>query len=183
MSLAVSALNSIKVYRATKPEEPSEGNYEFYEVLHIGIGNPLINEIAWAPGCLHSFDVIAAACDDGTIRIFHIDTPHDLDGSSRALSTRLPQLNGSSRAQLPISRNAPSGIGAGLANMSRVTASRRDVTNRLNIKHESREVAVLPHGGGSSVWKIRWIYDGNECYSSSLDNHVLKGRSVSKADD
>jgi len=162
ISLAVSALNSIKIYRAIKPEDSSGGSYRFFEMLHTNTGNALINEIAWAPGCLLPFDRIAAACDDGTVRIFDIDTPNDVEGSSKALTARLPQSNISQKAHSTYSlRNPPSGIGTGLAGMSRITSPQHDLTDRLNIEHVAKEKAVLSHDEGSPVWKVRWTYDGD----------------------
>ena len=159
LSLAVSAMNSIKVFRALKPDESSsEGNYQFYEMHDMHTDTALINEIAWAPGCLRPFDVIAAACDDGTVRIFEVDTPHDSEGSSRTPAAKPLQSLGPPRGVSFTSRNAPSGIGAGLAGMSRDTAARRDMAHE--VKHESRQVAVLAPDEPAPVWKVRWLHDG-----------------------
>lgn len=162
ISLAVSAMNSIKVFRAVKPEDGSDGSYRLYDMLHIDTGNALVNEIAWAPGCLLPFDRIAAACDDGTVRIFDVDTPYDTHASSRPLNSHLHQVN-ASRAKHPkkASGNPPSGIGAGLAGMSRITSPRDEVGDQINIQHVSKEVAILPQEEASPVWKVRWTYDGD----------------------
>lgn len=174
ISLAVSALNSFKIFRAMKPENSSEGGYQLFEMLHTDTGNAFINEVAWAPGCLLPFDRIAAACDDGTVRIFDIDTPNYDDGSSKALTSRFGHPNASHQeaSSSDKSRNPPSGIGAGLAGMSRVTSPRRDLIDSLNIQHVSMEKAVLNHDEGSPVWKVRWTYDGdhslNFVYSIAL---------------
>ena len=160
MSLAVSAMNIVKIFRAVKPEENLEGNYQCYEMLHIDIHYVLINEIAWAPGCLHPFDVVAIACDDGTVRIFHVDTPCAVKTDTRAMAVRPPQMDNSQTMQANSARKTPSGIGAGLAGMSRTTTSPQDRGNKMDIKHVSKEVAVLPHMEGSPVWKIRWLCDG-----------------------
>lgn len=161
ISLAVSAMNSIKVFRAIKAEDGSNGSYRLFEMLHIDTGNALVNEIAWAPGCLLPFDRIAAACDDGTVRIFDIDTPHDSGRLSKSFNSNLKQTNGSRTAHLKKGQgNPPSGIGAGLAGMSRLTSPRHEVADRINIQHVSKEVAVLPQEESSPVWKVRWTYDG-----------------------
>ena len=157
ISLAVSAIECIKVYRAVKSGEPPETNYLFYEMIEINT-DTIINEIAWAPGCLRPYDVIAAACNDGAIRIFEVDTPHDVDALSRASAVRAHKSNGPQRAPPVTSRNAPSGIGAGLAGMSR-SAPTREVRSSLNIRHEWKQAALLSHDE-APVWKIRWIYDG-----------------------
>lgn len=164
LSLAVSAMNNIKIFRAMRPDDSSssEGNYQFYEMHDMHTDTALINEIAWAPGCLRPFDVIAAACDDGTVRIFEVDTPHhDSDGrsSSKTAATAKPlQSLGPPRGTSFSARNAPSGIGAGLAGMSRDSAARRGMAHE--VKHESRQVAVLAPDEPAPVWKVRWLHDG-----------------------
>lgn len=152
ISLAVSALNFIKIFRAIKPEE---GNYQFQEMAEIVTGATLINDVAWAPGCLRPNDLIATACDDGTVRIFKISTPHDSTASiPPGAESRVKAI-----ANLPIHKN-PSGIGAGLAGASRAAAASRQITDTSNIKHECMEIAVLHHDDESPVWKIEWMYDG-----------------------
>ncbi|KAL9130716.1 MAG: hypothetical protein Q9175_006953 [Cornicularia normoerica] len=168
ISLAVSAIEHIKVYRAVKSGEPPESNYLFYEMIEIRT-DATINEIAWAPGCLRPNDVIAAACNDGTIRIFEVDTPHEVDAWSRPSAVKVYKSNGPQRAFSATLRNAPSGIGAGLAGMSR-SAPPREVMNSLNIRHEWKQIALLSHDE-APVWKIRWIYDGNyNALASTGDN-------------
>lgn len=157
ISLAVSAIEHIKVYRAVKSGEASESNYLFYEMIEIH-ADAVINEIAWAPGYLHPQDLIAAACNDGTVRIFEVDTPCEVDASSKTLAVKAYKFNGPQKALSAALRNAPSGIGAGLAGMSR-NAPPREVMNSLNIKHEWKQAALLSHDE-APVWKIRWMYDG-----------------------
>lgn len=170
LSLAVSAMNSIKIFHATRPNDHSQGNAQLCEILTMHTDTVQINEVAWAPGCLRSCGVIAAACDDGTIRIFEVDVRDDSDGTSSGLAAKSPHLNGQSSASPADQRNVPSGIGAGLAGMSRHTPARRDSSNRM--KHESREAGVLTHGDGAPVWKVRWIYDGLS-YSSIFSWRVM----------
>ncbi|CAD6584972.1 MAG: epoxide hydrolase, soluble (sEH) [Alectoria sarmentosa] len=169
ISLAVSAIKDIKVYRAIKSGESSESNYLFYEMVEIHT-DATINEIAWAPGCLHPYDVIAAACHDGTIRIFQVDTPHEGDASPKTPATKAYKSNGPQRTLPATLRNAPSGIGAGLAGMSR-SAPPREVTNSLDIKHEWKQAALLSHDE-APVWKIRWIYDGSALASTGDNGKV-----------
>ena len=169
ISIAVSALKSIKVYRAIKPSDFPESNYQFCEMVEMRTDTTSINEIAWAPGCLHPCDVIAAACEDGSVRVFEIDTPRDLDGPPKGLTEKQSHSNENGLRKIAPSaiRNAPSGIGAGLAGISRhEAAARSDERNDLNIAHEWKEVAVLPHNDGSPVWKVRWTHDG--IFSSNI---------------
>ena len=167
LSLAVSAFNFVKVFRAVRPDE---GNYQLYEVADI-VTTTLINDVAWAPGCIRPNDLIAAACDDGTARVFRIVTPHDS-------TAPIPPGFGSPANPLvnikePVSqvRKNPSGIGAGLAGASRAAGAARQITNYLQVKHEWMEIAVLPHDNELPVWKIEWMYDGQSS-GSHLKEHA-----------
>lgn len=162
ISLAVSAMNSIKVFHVTKSDDP-EGNYQLYEVLTIHTDTAQINEVAWAPGCLRPYGVIAVACDDGTVRIFEVEGHDESEEASRGVAARPSQSNGSSKNASTDLRNAPSGIGAGLAGMSRNTLIRRDSSKEL--KYEYRQAGVLVHQDGAPVWKVRWFYDGPSLYT------------------
>lgn len=157
LSLAVSAINFVKIFRAIKPDE---GNYQFYEMAEIAITTTLINDVAWAPGCIRPNDLIATACDDGTARVFRIVTPHDGNAPfPPALGSPVsPLVN--IREPVPHVRKNPSGIGAGLAGASRAAAAARHITANSKVKHEWMEIAVLPHDDESPVWKIEWMYDG-----------------------
>lgn len=166
LSLAVSALNLIKIFRAIKPDE---GNHHFYEVLEMATATPLINDVSWAPGCIRPYDVIAAACDDGYVRMFELDTPC-------AAVDALPSLIPGSRASQGNSKmgsamnphSVPSGIGAGLAGVSRASTTARDASSISKVKHEWKEIAALPHKDYSAVLTVRWVSDGQHLISSSL---------------
>lgn len=168
LSLAVSATSFIKVYRATKKDE---SNYQLQEMIEISTKILLINHIAWAPGPLHPHDVIAAACDDSTVRIFDVTMPPPSVG---ILTNRVPQKEGSARPPKPPSGtayNVPSGIGAGLAGMSRTPTAPR-VGGGIDLKHEWKEVAVLRHDDGAQVWKVIWIYDGALSSTLPIELHA-----------
>ena len=162
LSLAASAMNFVKIFRAIKPEE---GNYQLYEMAEILVGTTYINDVAWAPGCVRPHDLIATACDDGTARIFKITTPYDSNGSLPAGLE--PPASPLGNVVEPVrARKNPSGIGAGLAGASRAAAAAaRHITMASKIKHEWMELAVLPHDDDSPVWKIEWMHDGQLFYS------------------
>ena len=155
LSAALSANNAIKIFRALKSED---ANYQFHQMLEIKIDVSVINDIAWAPGSIRPYDLIAVACDDGSIRIVEITTPHDGRSSLIEGSAYLWGMN-QSRAASSTHRNAPSGITAGLAGASRATARNTDGMTR--IRHEWKQVANLPHDGNAPVWKVRWTHDGS----------------------
>lgn len=157
LSLAIAAMNSIKIFRAIKPDE---GNYQFHEMAELATDTAMINDVSWAPGCIRPFDLIAAACDDGSVRIFEVNTPHSVEPCSVTISeSRIPP-GISIRENITSSQNAPSGIGAGLAGVSRAAAAARVVAGITKIDHEWKEVAVLSPDDKSAVWKVRWVHDG-----------------------
>ncbi len=157
LSLAVSAMSFIKIYRANKPEE---GNYQLQEVIELATNAPLINDVSWAPGCIRPYDLIAAACDDGCVRVFEITTPVDANIASGVISDAPTLLNAGPAPSPVAARNTPSGISAGLAGASRAAARNTDGTTK--IRHEWKEVAALPHDEGAPVWKVEWMHDGND---------------------
>ena len=154
LAIALSATNSIKIFRALKSEDAS---YQFHQMLEIKIDASVINDIAWAPGCIRPYDLIAAACDDGSVRVVEVTTPHD-GRPSFSESSAYPSGMNQSRAASSTHRNAPSGITAGLAGVSRATARSNDGPTR--IRHEWKQVANLPHHENAPVWKVRWTHDG-----------------------
>ena len=157
LSLAVSAINIIKVFRALKPDETG---YQFYEMLEINTELPLINDLAWAPGCIKPYDLVAAACDDGCVRIFEVTTPHE----SNVAHNKAMRSAGTAKDRLSstTARSVPSGIGAGLAGQTRVK-SRNDSTS-FQVKHEWRQLPELRAGDsdGRPVWRVRWMHDGKQ---------------------
>lgn len=153
LSLAVSGTNIVKIFRALKSDD---SGYQFHEVLEIATSATLINDLAWAPGCIRPYDLVAAACDDGLVRIFKITTPHEVDFTAGDRPSNI--MAGRRRHSYLTPRNARSGIGAGLAGASRAGA--RNSISTPRIKHEYEEVATMQPEGSRPVWKVRWMHDG-----------------------
>ena len=178
LSIAVSAVNIIKIFRALRSED---ANYQFDEMLEMKTNAPLINDVAWAPGCIRPFDLISAACDDGTIRIFEVTTPHDSKVPSTTSKSEL--LAGKDRMKPPASstKNAPSGIGAGLAGVNRAAA--RQSGDHVKIRHEWKEVANLSHNEGAPVWRVRWTHDGSNSIVGDFIMLTLSGNALASTGD
>ncbi|KAL8952283.1 MAG: hypothetical protein Q9222_001814 [Ikaeria aurantiellina] len=156
LSLCLSSDRSIKIFRATQSDE---SNYQFHEMLEIpGIVSP-INDIAWAPGSFRPYDLIAAACNDGRVRIFEMTVLPDRELESNSHALGLGSTTREMQSSSALGRKALSGIGAGLASVSRGESGQRRSGGR-RIQHVSREIAVLSHEKGSPVWKVRWTHDG-----------------------
>ena len=103
VALVVAAMNSVKVYRsrdvvATSAYGVQHAKKEFY--LAVEIAEPhrgLVRDVAWAPGNIRGYDMIATACQDGFVRVFRIDTPYSpTDGKSWAVSDLVPSSSSSS---------------------------------------------------------------------------------------
>ena len=157
ISLALSAASSIKILRATTTED---GDCKFYQVLEIEGVASVINDVSWAPGCIRSCDLIAAACKDGRVRVFEVITPHHAGFQSPNMSSDPRPLTRDRGNSSKLDRHAPSGIGAGLAGVSRAKAM-HESSGATRIQQSWRETAVLVHGRGMPVWRVRWTHDGN----------------------
>ncbi|KAL9041923.1 MAG: hypothetical protein Q9180_000958 [Flavoplaca navasiana] len=156
ITLALSAANAIKILRATRSED---GNCRFYQVLLIeGIASA-INDVAWAPGSIRPYNLIAAACNDGCVRVFQVTTPQRANVQPRNMSSDLRHVTRDRRSSSKIDRHTPSGIGAGLAGFSGAEAM-YEPGGESHVEHSWKEAAVLHHEGGLPVWRVRWTHDG-----------------------
>lgn len=154
ISVCISAHNSIKVFRATRTDD---GIYRFFETLEVNSIASSINDVAWAPGSIRPHDLIATAWDDSCIRIYAVTVSQNSQTSltSLGLGQELcPRQNTSL-----VSRHSPSGIGAGLAGISSMGATRR-YGGEVRLQHFWQEIAVLPQEGGLPIWRVRWTHDG-----------------------
>lgn len=158
ISLCLSANTSFKILRAIRSDD---GIYQFHNMLEVSPLRSAINDVSWAPGSIRLFDLIAAACDDGFLRVYAVTTLHDsrLAPPSTGAGQESPPKERHSRSLA--TRQAPSGIGAGLAGVSRAETIRRS-SGGLRMQHSWREVAELPHEAGAPVWRVQWTHDGKE---------------------
>lgn len=81
LGLAVAAMDVVKIYRSRDTVGASYGmdtaKKEFYLAAEVSGHRGLVRDIAWAPGNIRGYDMIATACQDGYARVFRIDTPVD----------------------------------------------------------------------------------------------------------
>lgn len=155
LSIALSATNVIKINRAFKLDD---GGYQLNEVLEMNTHAVVINDIAWAPGCIHMRDLIATACDDGCTRVFEVTTPHNR-GLMASGSMESPPLSLNKQESSGSASHTKSGIGAGLENASRVKDFKRGSGTQW-IRHEWKQVAKLAHRENLPAWRVQWLYDG-----------------------
>ncbi|KAM3558076.1 hypothetical protein MY1884_004197 [Beauveria asiatica] len=88
LGLAVAAMDVVRIYRSRDVVAASYGldtpKKEFYLAVEVTGHRGLVRDIAWAPGNIRGYDMIATACQDGYARVFRVDTP--LDNNSRSSS-------------------------------------------------------------------------------------------------
>ena len=154
ISIAVSTSTLIKIFRGVKSEEQ---NYQLQEMTEAPMDVALINEIAWAPGCIHPKDIIALACDDSTVRLLELTVQKP---PASILATRNQPTQPPPKREIASQRQpTTSGITAGLAGMD-VAGEARSSISGVNLKHEGKEIAILEHDEGGPVCRVRWSIDG-----------------------
>lgn len=158
ISLCLSANTSIKILRAIRSDD---GNYQFQNMLEVGSIPSAINDVSWAPGSIRLHDLIAAACDDGCVRVYAVTTLHNSRLAPASLGACQDSPTKDRHNMSLATRQAPSGIGAGLAGVSRAEAIRRS-SGGLHMQHSWTEVALLPHEVGAPVWRVQWTHDGKD---------------------
>ncbi|KAL9047328.1 MAG: hypothetical protein Q9214_000070 [Letrouitia sp. 1 TL-2023] len=154
-------MNLIKISRAFKLDD---GGYQLNEVLEMNTNAVVINDIAWAPGCIHMRDLIATACDDGCTRVFEVTTPHNKDLMASS-SRESPPSSSIKQESSGSPYHTKSGIGAGLENASRVKDFKRGSGTQW-IRHEWKQVAKLAHRENLPAWRVQWLYDGSALAST-----------------
>ena len=156
LSLAVSLAETIKILRAT---QASDGSYQFHEVIKYRIPGVIINDLAWAPGCIRPYDLVAIACDDGTVRVLEITTPHHPEPSGLETIRKL-SIDASNQGKVASPRHPPASLSASLPRTSQLMSLGQRPSNPTEIRHRCREIASLDHEEGLPVWRVRWMHDG-----------------------
>lgn len=161
LSLVVATLDTAKVYR-------SDGRRLYIAAELTGARN-LIRDVAWANGSTRGYDVIATASKDGVIRIYELRCP--APASVNGSSSNLAALNRSAiepGKQMSVRpKNAPSGIGAGLAGAARPReVIRDDGMGAGRVQHRVDLVAEL-HEHRGAVWRAGFSSSGRFSYLST----------------
>jgi nucleoporin SEH1 len=160
----------------------SSTSKELYLAAELRGHRGLVRDIAWAPGNVRGFDVVATACKDGFVRVFQISTPASGGQVLRSKDyARVPEQ----AIPLPVQRavengaaglrNSPSGIGAGLAGArSSVSGSSRqqdaDEGHPGQVMHVAQEVSKLENR--SPVWRVDFDDDGQLLGSTGDDGKL-----------
>lgn len=156
LSLAVSAMDTVKIFRTNKDRR-------FYTAAELTGARALIRDISWANGSMRGFDLVASASKDGHVRVYEIHTPgvprptfntSDEDQEPPAAAPASENATGSKAT-----RPGRSGIRDGLTGASRSLA-REDEENRPGkVVQQVRLAAELPAHDGA-VWRVNFSHMG-----------------------
>ncbi|KZF25452.1 putative nuclear pore protein [Xylona heveae TC161] len=158
LSLVVGAMDTVKVLRTNRYNQ-------FYTAAELKGHRSLVRDVSWARGSVRGSDIIATACKDGFVRIFELTTPsptgRPLVSTDYVSPPRSASETANTSTPLRGGRNAPSGIGAGLAGALRANGgSRENDGDSSQVKHVVREVASLAaHQEG--VWRVAFNMTGD----------------------
>ncbi|KAH8839085.1 hypothetical protein MCOR27_008984 [Pyricularia oryzae] len=83
LGLVVAAMDTVYIYRSREaignPSGPAGASAvrEFYLAAEVQGHRGLVRDVAWAPGNIRGYDIIASACQDGFVRVMRLETPFD----------------------------------------------------------------------------------------------------------
>jgi nucleoporin SEH1 len=149
---------------------------EFYLAAELKGHRGLVRDVAWAPGNVRGFDIVATACKDGFMRVYQISTP--VKGLQTLLRSKdfakAPEkIVVQQRSAENGGRNAPSGIGAGLAGARPVSVGRGD--REGEVYHVAKEVCKL-ESNKAPIWRVDFDADGQLLGSTGDDGKLTLWR-------
>ncbi|KAH9868935.1 hypothetical protein J1614_008010 [Plenodomus biglobosus] len=162
LSLAVAAMKDVYVFRTDKSKR-------FFQVAKLEGARQIIRDLAWANGSMRGYDILATASKDGTIRIYELSTPSSGAASTSGTASSLAVAEPPSPRPGP-RKNAPSGIGAGLAGASKTPEVSHD-----NEPGRIRQIARLTdeltdHQG--ATWRVAFSQMGDLLVTTGDDGSV-----------
>ncbi|KAF2125141.1 WD40 repeat-like protein [Dothidotthia symphoricarpi CBS 119687] len=162
LSLAVAAMKDVLVFRTDKAKR-------FFQVAKLEGARQIIRDLAWANGSMRGYDILATASKDGAIRIYELSTPDPEKGAAASSS----KANESVASPRPgPQKNAPSGIGAGLAGASRAPdIAIENEQNPGRIVQRARLTDTLTDHHGA-VWRVTFSQMGDLLVSTGDDASI-----------
>ncbi|KAL7937915.1 hypothetical protein V8C35DRAFT_290275 [Trichoderma chlorosporum] len=195
LGLVVAGMGSVKVYRTREIASSNFGantlQKEFYLAVEIEGHRGLVRDVAWAPGNIRGYDMIATACQDGYARVFRVDTPYsEADGKSWS-AAHLLKPDGRAPKETPSKDDAaaagPNNINSNhhhhhhhhpSSTLSASLAKSSNVTERAwtgqpgQIRHVAREISRLD-SHRTPVWRVGFDDDGQILGSTGDDGRLL----------
>jgi nucleoporin SEH1 len=158
LSLAVAAMKDVLIFRTDKAKR-------FFQVAKLEGARQIIRDLAWANGSMRGYDILATASKDGAIRIYELTTPESSKTTIPGPSSRVADAVESPHPDTR--KNAPSGIGAGLAGSSKNPDALREVEQhpgRITQVAKLTDELTNHHG---AVWRVTFSQMGKSLYPKS----------------
>ena len=182
LGLVVAGMDTVKVYRSRDIVTTSYGVHstskEFYLAVEITGHRGLVRDVAWAPGNIRGYDIIATACQDGYARVFRLETPYD-DSDGKNWSSSILSSSTHTPKQAPTPDGAsekshshhPSTLSASLAK-SGSNAERRWTDQPGQTKHAYREISKVD-SNRTPIWRVSFDDDGQIMGTTGDDGKLL----------
>jgi nucleoporin SEH1 len=180
LGLVVAAMDGAKIYRTRDTVVSALGmaaaGREFYLAAEISGHRGLVRDVAWAPGNIRGYDIIATACHDGFLRVFSVTTPSPGDSTWSASGLKkhtqpraddASQTTGASDQQT----HPKSAIRAGL-DQTRSGPDRRSSGQPGQIRHAVKEIAKLS-AYQTPMWRVGFDDDGQILGSVGDDGKLI----------
>ncbi|KAH6612017.1 WD40-repeat-containing domain protein [Boeremia exigua] len=165
LSLAVAAMKDVLIFRTDKAKR-------FFQIAKLEGSRQIIRDLAWANGSMRGYDILATASKDGAIRIYELSTPSSSKASNVNSSVGAAAVQPDESPRTDSRRNAPSGIGAGLAG-----ASAGPDMQPANEQHPGRITQIAKftdeltnHHG--AVWRVAFSQMGDLLVSTGDDASI-----------
>jgi nucleoporin SEH1 len=188
LGLVVAAMDTVKVYRTRDTMTSQMGivtsEKEFYLAAELPGHKGLVRDVAWAPGNIRGYDVIATACQDGFVRVFKLETPVNASSGSEETNGRGwsssvlkkhakrasadEDVRTSSEA---VAAHPQSAISHGL-DRSRSSADRRSGSQPGQVRHVVKELSKLD-SHRTPVWRVGFDDDGQILGSVGDDGKLM----------
>lgn len=183
LSLVVAGMGRANVWRTKEISHSvslgSSTTKEFYLAAELKGHRGLVRDVAWAPGNVRGFDIIATACKDGFMRVYQVSTPSKTQTGplrSRDFAKAPEKIVVPQRSAENGGRNAPSGIGAGLAGARPISGTGRG-DREGEVAHVAKEVCRLESGNGKApIWRVAFDADGQLLGSTGDDGKLTLWR-------
>jgi len=156
LSIAVTAMADVKIYRVGKAGSSGEGQYKIhYPTAELTGAEGLVRDVSWSQETFRVHDWIATASADGYIRIYEMWMPKDSELNAQQTPATPKKINSAAAGTDEASKaaiRAPSGIGAGLAGASLTDALTTSSYSKM--RHEWKLADKIKHEG---VWRVEWL--------------------------
>ncbi|KAK0102921.1 epoxide hydrolase, soluble (sEH) [Cadophora gregata] len=187
LGVIVASMNRASIWRTKEISHNvslgSSTTKEFYLAAELKGHKGLVRDVAWAPGNIRGFDIVATACKDGFIRVFQVTTPGKGGRSSTSSLLRSRDFSKTPEKVVVQQRSAengsgsrvtPSGIGAGLQ-YTRPRNPDGAQVREGEVLHVAKEVSRL-EANRNPVWRVEFDADGQLLGSTGDDGKLMLWR-------